>query len=54
MYELVPEKEEGNGKWMVSDRAIQPLNGFTRMIWVDLVTGDERDDPPLSAEAAKA
>ena len=54
LYELIPEKEEGNGKWMVASYTLQPLNGFTRMIWVDLVTGDERDTPPEKAASAKA
>jgi len=30
MYELVPEKDQDNGKWMVAAHAIQAMHGFTK------------------------
>jgi DEAD/DEAH box helicase domain-containing protein len=54
MYELVPERDQDNGRWMVAAQAIQSLHGFTKIIWVDLVTGDERDSPPDAAISAGA
>lgn len=53
MYELVPERDQENGKWMVAAQAIQALHGFTKTIWVDLVTGDERESPPATAISAR-
>jgi DEAD/DEAH box helicase domain-containing protein len=51
MYELVPEKDQDTGKWMVAAHAIQAMHGFTKTIWVDLVTGEERDAPPEKAKS---
>jgi DEAD/DEAH box helicase domain-containing protein len=47
MYSLQPEKE--NGKWMVVSDAIQPMHGATRMVYVDLMTGEVRDNAPAAA-----
>lgn len=51
MYELVPEKDQETGKWMIAAHAIQALHGFTKTIWVDLVTGEERDMAPEKAKS---
>jgi hypothetical protein len=45
MYDLVPEKDAENSRWAVSHRVLQPMHGFTRTVWVDLVTGEERRTP---------
>jgi len=50
MYELFPETDEGSGKWMVTDRAIHPLNGMTRTVWANLVTGEEQAAAPESTQ----
>jgi hypothetical protein len=47
MYSLHPEKEDG--KWMVVADAIQPMHGATRMVYVDLMTGEARDNAPAVA-----
>lgn len=47
MYELKPESDKGSAKWMASNRVIQPLYGITRMTWVDFMTGEEQDHPPI-------
>jgi DEAD/DEAH box helicase domain-containing protein len=41
MYELEPEKE--GVKWMVTASAVQPLYGETRLLKVNLMTGEEQD-----------
>ena len=42
MYSLVPEHDEG--KWMVAANALQPMHGFTKLVYVDLMTGEVRDE----------
>jgi DEAD/DEAH box helicase domain-containing protein len=56
MYDLVPEKDAENSRWTVSHRVLQLMHGFTRTVWVDLVTGEERRtllaEPPVQAGGA--
>lgn len=54
MYELVPEKDQESGRWMVAAHAIHAMHGFTRTIWVDLITGEERDTAPGVTRSASA
>jgi hypothetical protein len=47
MYSLQPE--HGQGKWMVVANALQPMHGFTKLIYVDLMTGETREEPPAGS-----
>jgi DEAD/DEAH box helicase domain-containing protein len=51
IYDLVPE--EAGAKWMVVAHALQPMHGFTRLLEVDLMTGEEREQTYSSATESK-
>ena len=46
MYSLYIEKNEG--KWMGSANAIQAIHGKTRIQYLDLTTGQVRNELPVS------
>ena len=52
VYGLVPEQE--GAKWVVMANTLQPMHGFTRMLEVDLMTGEERDPAGASTTLPEA